>query len=100
MAKTSNITACVEPDVKEKAEEIMAELGIPVSVVINMLYKQIILTKSIPFSISIPTPIKSLDEMSKEEFDAVMKAGYEDAVSGKSSPADNVFSELRRGLNL
>ena len=100
MAKTSNITARVEPDVKEKAEEIMAELGIPVSVVINMLYKQIILTKSIPFSISIPTPIKSLDEMSKEEFDAVMKAGYEDAVLGKSSPADSVFSELRQGLNL
>ena len=100
MAKTSNITALVEPEVKEKAEEIMAELGIPVSVVINMLYKQIILTRSIPFSISIPTQIKALDEMTKGEFDSVMKAGYEDAVSGNSAPSDKVFYELRQELNL
>jgi len=40
--KTANVLARVEPDIKEKAETIMSQLGIPVSVVINMLYKQII----------------------------------------------------------
>lgn len=49
-AKTANVLARVEPDVKEKAESIMSQLGVPVSVVINMLYKQIIMTRSIPFS--------------------------------------------------
>ena len=40
-AKTANVMARVEPSVKEQAEEIMDMLGIPVSVVINTLYKQI-----------------------------------------------------------
>ena len=55
--KTANVLARVEPDIKAKAEGIMAQLGVPASVVINMLYKQIIMTKSIPFSCrsSIPT---------------------------------------------
>ena len=52
--KTANVLARVEPDVKEKAEAIMAQLGVPAAVVINMLYKQIIMTKSLPFSVAIP----------------------------------------------
>lgn len=52
--KTANVLARVEPDVKEQAEAIMAKLGVPASTVINMLYKQIIMTRSIPFSLSIP----------------------------------------------
>lgn len=42
-SKTANILACVEPEVKEEAESIMNQLSIPASVVINMLYKQIII---------------------------------------------------------
>ena len=42
--KSANILARVEPEVKEQAEEILSKLGIPASVVINMLYKQIIMT--------------------------------------------------------
>ena len=52
-AKTANVMARVEPSVKQQAEEIMEMLGIPVSVVINTLYKQIIMTRSIPFSHSL-----------------------------------------------
>lgn len=52
--KTANVMARVEPSVKEQAEEIMEMLDIPVSVVINALYKQIIMTRSIPFSLSVP----------------------------------------------
>ena len=40
--KTANVIARVEPDIKEQAEKIMEQLGIPTSVLINMLYKQII----------------------------------------------------------
>lgn len=35
--KTANVVARVAPDVKAQAEEIMDQLGIPVSVVINSL---------------------------------------------------------------
>ena len=52
--KTANVMARVEPSVKEQAEAIMEMLGIPASVVINTLYKQIIMTRSIPFSLAVP----------------------------------------------
>lgn len=52
--KSADILAYVEPEVKEQAEKILSELGISASVVINMLYKQIIMTKSIPFSVALP----------------------------------------------
>lgn len=47
--KTANVIARVEPDIKEQAEKILEQLEIPTSVLINMLYKQIIMKKGIPF---------------------------------------------------
>ena len=38
-AKSANLYARIEPDVKEKAESILSALGIPVSSAINMFYK-------------------------------------------------------------
>lgn len=97
-AKTANILARVEPEVKEKAEAIMAQLGVPASVVINMLYKQIIMTKSIPFSLSVPHAPIALDEMDAAQFDAMMQAGFKDAKANRSRPAADVFADLKREL--
>ena len=47
-AKTANVTARVQPEIKQKAEAILDQLGIPVSVLIDSLYRQIIMTNSIP----------------------------------------------------
>nr|WP_276538652.1 type II toxin-antitoxin system RelB/DinJ family antitoxin [Dehalobacterium formicoaceticum] len=94
-SKTANVLARVEPDVKEKAESIMAKLGVPASVVINMLYKQIIMTKSIPFSLSIPTAPMALDEMDAATFDAIMQKGLDEAKADRSRPVSEVFSGLR-----
>lgn len=96
--KTANVLARVEPDIKEKAESIMAKLGVPASVVINMLYKQIVMTKSIPFSLSIPAAPMALDEMDAATFGAIMQKGLNEAKSDRSRPASEVFSELRQGL--
>ena len=40
MAKSSNVMAGIEPEIKEQAEGILAQLGLPVSVVINVLCRQ------------------------------------------------------------
>ena len=47
-AKSANLYARIEPDVKEKAENILSTLGIPASSAINMFYKQIILQRGYP----------------------------------------------------
>ena len=43
MAKSANLYARIEPDLKEQAENILTALGIPASNAITMFYKQIIL---------------------------------------------------------
>ncbi len=91
-AKTANVLARVEPDVKQQAEEIMQELGIPVSVVINMLYKQIIIKKAIPFSVSLSKDITTLDEMDTSAFNRVMEKGLMQAKNGESLSAEDVFN--------
>ncbi len=99
-AKTANVLARVEPDVKEKAEAIMAQLGIPASVVINMLYKQIIMTKSIPFSLSIPAEPIARDEMSQRQFDEMMSIGLAQAKKGESTSAEEFFKSLMEEVDL
>ena len=94
--KSANILARVEPEIKEKAESIMSQLGLPASVVINALYKQIIMTKSIPFSLSLPKEPATLDSMTTGEFDSVMEKGLEQATSDQSRHVADVFTDLRR----
>ncbi|MBD5449080.1 MAG: type II toxin-antitoxin system RelB/DinJ family antitoxin [Lachnospiraceae bacterium] len=94
--KSANILARVEPEVKEQAEEILSKLGVPASVVINMLYKQIIMTKSIPFSLSLPKEPATLDSMTTEEFNSIMETGLSQAKTNQSRPVSDVFADLRQ----
>ena len=96
--KNATILARVEPEVKEQAESILSKLGVPASVVINMLYKQIIMTKSIPFSLSLPKEPATLDSMTTEEFNFIMEKGLSQAKSDQSRPVADIFADLRREL--
>lgn len=96
--KTANVLARVEPDVKQQAEEIMSQLGIPVSVVINMLYKQIIMKKGIPFSLSLPSTPVTLDEMDKATFNSIMENGLKQAKNGESLNAEDVFNSIHKEI--
>lgn len=96
--KSANVLARVEPEIKEQAESIMSKLGLPASVVINALYKQIIMTKSIPFSLSLPQEPATRDSMSIAEFNLLMEKGLSQAKSDNSRPVSDVFTDLRREL--
>ena len=95
-SKTANVMARVEPSVKEQAEAIMDMLGIPASVVINTLYKQIIMTRSIPFSLSVPAIPVARDEMDETAFNTMMARGLNEAKADQSRIASDVFADLRR----
>ena len=49
MARTANIFARVEPELKEQAELVLNELGIPMPNAVGMFLKQIVLQRGIPF---------------------------------------------------
>ena len=100
-AKSANLYARVEPDVKERAEEILAALGIPASNAINMFYRQVILQQGLPFDVKIPRR-HSLDvsRLSEEELNRELEKGYADIEAGRTRPSREVFAELRREYGL
>ena len=97
-AKSSNVVARVEPTIKEQAESILSALGISASGVINMLYRQIILTNGIPFAMTLPRELPTLDSMAKETFDAMLKESLSQAKEGKGVSLDEAFEILERSV--
>ncbi len=95
--KTANVTARIQPEVKKQAEEILEKLGVPVSVLIDTLYRQIIMTNGIPYSFSIPS-IPTQDTMTDNEFNEMMKKGLDLARAGKGSDVDEAFDKINRSI--
>lgn len=96
--KDATVSARVEYNVKNEAESILEKLGIPVSVVINSLYRQIIYKRGIPFSLTIPSNPETLDMMTDEEFNRKLQHSYEQSISGEGREFNSVFDELERSL--
>lgn len=51
MGKTATINVRVDELDKKSAEQVLKQLGMPMSTLITLLLKQISLTKSVPFDI-------------------------------------------------
>lgn len=95
MKKTETVYARIEPDVKEKAEEILADLGIPVSTAINIYYRQIIENRGLPMDVKLNIPnLPIYDEMNDEELAYELEKGYKDLEDGKVRPLEDVLKEL------
>lgn len=95
--KTANLYARIEPDVKEQAENILSALGIPASNAINMFYKQIILHRGLPFEVKMPaTRPLSVEELTETKLHAELEKGYSDMLEGKTKPARQAFSDIRK----
>lgn len=96
--KDSTVSARVENNVKIEAEDILQKLGVPVSVVINSLYRQIIYHHGVPFSLTIPAEPRTVDTMSDTELDAKLQHSYAQAIAGEGWPMSEVFDDLERSL--
>jgi len=97
MARTSNIFARVEPEVKEQAEQVLEQLGIPMSNAIGMFLRQVVMQRGIPFEMKLPVnkPL-AIDSLTKEQFDEEMQKGMDDIKAGRVYSADAVEDEMKR----
>ena len=96
--KTANVTARIQPDIKESAEAILEKLGIPFSVFIDMTYRQVIANNGIPFALNLPKTIETRDELSDAQFNSMMEKGLLQAKANESKPAKEVFANLRKRI--
>ena len=95
--RTASVYTRVDPETKEQAELILAELGIPMSNAIGMFLKQVVIQRGIPFELKLPAskPVVICD-LTKEQFDAEMQLGMDDINAGRIVSADDVEAEMRR----
>ena len=96
--KDATVSARVEYDVKTEAEDILQRLGVPVSVVINSLYRQIIYHKGVPFSLTIPSVPRTMDSLTRTELDEKLQHSYDQSLAGQGRKMADVFDELERSF--
>ena len=96
--KTTSVHVRIKEDTKKQAEAILGELGISRAVAIEMFYRQIILNKGIPFEVAIPNASRSREELTKEEFDKMMKVAIKQVEEDQTTPVEEVFEDLYQGV--
>ena len=86
MGKTATINVRVDEEDKKTAEFVL---------------KQVSLTKSIPFNISLPmTPYsESIENMTSEEFGKMMVQEYQNAEGENVRPVNEFFNEFRMKID-
>lgn len=55
MAKTSTISARIDPELKNKVDQVFKNLGLTTAQAITLFYKQVELQHGLPFNVRIPT---------------------------------------------
>ena len=102
MARTANVFARVEPEVKEQAEQVLDRLGIPMSNAVGMFLRQIVLQRGIPFEMKLPAyeELVAYGSLTKEQFDAEIEKGMEDIKAGRVYSADEVEAEMKREFGI
>ena len=101
MARTSNIYVRVEPEIKEQAENVLEQLGIPMSNAISVFLRQIVLHKGIPFEMKLPqAKLLSLGALSEKEFNEEIEKGLADISSGKIVSAQSVADKMHQDYGI
>lgn len=101
MARTSSVYARVEPDIKEQAENVLEQLGIPMSNAVSMFLRQIVLQQGIPFEMKLPAskPV-AMCSLTKEEIDSEISKGMKSIEEGRVYSADVVEKEMMRDFGV
>ena len=100
MAKSANLYARIEPDLKENAEAILNVLGISASSAITMFYKQIVMHNGIPFELKIPNHPLDINKITEDEFNKEIEKGLQDVENGNTIPAQEVFASIRNKYDI
>jgi len=97
MEKTTTLNLRVNPTVKQRAEKVLSQLGMPMSTAIDIYLKQISMTGGIPFAVTLPKTPEAVnaDLMTTEELHAKLQKGYDDIEAGNVQNAAGAFAKFR-----
>lgn len=100
MEKSATLNLRVNPALKEQAEDILRQLGIPMSTAVDMFLRQVALSGGIPFPVTLPKApaAVSADQMTAEELHEKLRRGLEDAEADRVRDARRAFEDFRGTL--
>ena len=80
MEKSTTLNLRVNPTIKQQAEDVLKQLGVPMATAVDMFLRQISLTGGIPFDVTLPKVPAAInaDAMTVEQLRAELMAGYKD----------------------
>lgn len=96
MTKDATVSARIDETLKAEAESILQQLGIPVSVVINTLYHQIVIQHGVPFPMTLTKRPATLEGMTKAQLNAKLEHSYQQAIARQGRPLNDVFADLEK----
>ncbi|MBE6813393.1 MAG: type II toxin-antitoxin system RelB/DinJ family antitoxin [Ruminococcaceae bacterium] len=97
MARTSNVFARVEPNIKQEAEEILEQLGIPMSNAVGMFLRQVVMQRGIPFEMKLPQNVPlAYGNLTDEQFAQEVEKGLADVKNGNLISADDAENYMRQ----
>ena len=83
--KTAIVRARLEPGLKKKAEKIFKVVGLSESEAVRLFYKNVVLFRGLPFSLSIPN----------DETKSAIEEARKGELSKKYSSIDKLFTDLK-----
>ena len=101
MANSAVVYARIDPQVKEDAESILRQLGITPSAAVQMLYRQIVLTRGMPLNLHLPSGRPTaIGGMSREEINAELEKGIASMRNGNVYSLEEADAMLAREFKL
>lgn len=99
MTKTSNIYVRVEPNIKEQAEIVLEQLGIPMSNAVSIFLRQVVMQNGLPFEVKLPNsrPI-TIADMSEAQFNLEILKAHNDFENGNTYSLEEVEKVLKKEM--
>ncbi len=95
MADIATVTAKIDADLKQNAEQVLSRVGITPANVIRMLYRQIVTMQDVPFELRTAyAPPAALGKLTPEQLDRELQKSYDSIKADRTYTADEVDAEL------
>lgn len=91
MAKTDTLNIRINPEVKKQVEATLDDLGLTMAEAVNIFFKQIIMTESIPFIIKKP-------KLNEETLQAMRDAENGKNISKGYNNLDEMWTDIEKEL--
>lgn len=97
MSKTTNLFVRLDPVVKEQAESVLTQLGVPMASAVSIFLQQVVLQNGLPFEVKLPTakPI-AYGALTETQFNALMEKAFAEYKKGETLSREQVEQEMHR----